>query len=105
MDLITAYDYISIGYAATATLFASKVRLTTPVTSYLDLRTGIGFTAVAYTRILRAAGYYFRLILVDGMPKLLHQVLAKFAAEFPYPDAFPDVYFEYTDIQGNLAGL
>ena len=105
MDLIAAYDYVSMGHAATATLFASEVRLTTPVTSYLDLGTGTGFTAVACARILRAAGYYFRLILVDGMPKLLHQALAKFDAEFPYPDAFPDVYFEYTDIQGNLAGL
>ena len=72
MDLIAAYDYISIGYAATATLFVSEVRLTTPVTSYLDLRTRTGFTAVAYARILRAAGYYFRLILVDGILKLLY---------------------------------
>lgn len=57
------FDTISIGAAATATVFISEVRLTSPVLIYLDLGTGSGLIAIVYYRILRAARYRFNLII------------------------------------------
>ena len=70
---IMTYDFASMGFMATANLFAPEIPLTSPVTSYLNLGTGTGLIAIACTRILHHAGYSFRLPLVDGVPNLLDQ--------------------------------
>jgi len=51
--LIPILDFISIGYAVTVNLFISKVKLTTPIKSYIDLRIGTGLTTIAIIRILK----------------------------------------------------
>lgn len=71
------------GFEATASLFATQVPLSSPMSSYLDLATGTGLTAVATTKSLINAGYDFRLFVADGYEHFLIKAREKLMVEFP----------------------
>ena len=81
--LIPILDFISIGYAVTVNLFVSKIKLTTPIKSYIDPRIGTGLTTIAIIRILKASYNYFKLILINRVETLLYLALVKVASKFP----------------------
>jgi len=104
-DHISGYDMFP-GFMATATLFASHILLTSPITSYLDLGAGTGLTAVATARVLLDAGYNFRLIVVDGVSNFLEQALDKVQSYFPQRMwAGQTISCLRSDVFSNMAGL
>ena len=74
---IRAYDVTALNFGTTARVLASEIPMDFSVSSYLDLGTRTGLTAVVCGEALLSSGHYFHLLLAGGLDEMLNRALTK----------------------------